>query len=372
MVALHEDTASSNIECDICDIGDPPVNRCTTCSHFLCEFCSQAHRRGRSTHSHSLISLEEAKKMGSVAVTKPLFCREHEGEVIKIFCETCKEAICRDCTIVKHRDHEYAFVKDAFTKSKESLMEILSEAKTNASVLKEAVGNVLEMEKNVNSNAKMTVQEVINYFNELSVCLDARRDELIGKVEELKNAKLKSLEIQREELETALGSVQSSVEFTERAFENGSKVEILNMLKQMASQLQGLNSAKRQLKPCVGDGFNFESNNHLKHDIIKCGAVTVVFKRYTYPIERPEVVVKRPGETNQYPSTTYSRQSVHVNFKDDNQLKHDIVNYGAVTDVSNKYKYPIEGPEGDIERPSETNQYPSTTYSRRAVQRKRH
>ena len=235
--------------------------------------------------------------MGSVAVTKPLFCREHEEEVIKLFCETCEEAIYRDCTIVKHRDHEYAFVKDAFTKSKESLMEILSEAKTNTSVLKEAVGNVLEMEKNVNSNAKMTVQEVINYFYELSVCLDARRDEMIGKVEEFKNAKLKSLEIQREELETALGSVQSSVEFTERAFENGSEVEILTMRKQMASRLQGLNSTKRQLKPCVDGGFNFKSDNQLKDDIVTCGVVTDV----VIDLE----VVDWSYLTKRYPSTTY-------------------------------------------------------------------
>ena len=276
MVALHEDSKNSNLECDICYKGDPPVNRCITCSHFLCEFCSQGHLRGRSTRSHKLISLEEAKKMGSVAMTKPLFCKEHEGEVIKLFCETCEEAICRDCTIVKHRDHNYAFVKEAFTKGKESLMKIISKTKTNTSVLKGAVESVLQMEESVRSSADMTVQEIIEYFDELSLCLNARCEELINKVDELKNAKLKSLEIQREDLETALGSMQSSVEFTERAFNNGSEVEILNMRKQMASRLQALNSAKRQLKPCVGSGFNFKGDNQLEHHIGTCGVVSDV------------------------------------------------------------------------------------------------
>ena len=298
MVALHEDSKNSNLECDICDSGDSPAYRCNTCSYFLCAFCSQGHRRGRSTRSHKLISLEEAKKMGSVAVTKPLVCKDHEGEVIKLFCETCEEAICRDCTIVKHRDHKYAFVKDAFTKGKESLVKLLSEAKTNTSGLKKAVADVLEMEKSVHSNAKTTVQEVTNYFNELSVCLDARRKELINNVEKVKNAKLKSLETQREELEFALGSVQSSVEFTERAFENGSEVEILNMRKQMASRLQGLNSAKRQLKPCVGDGFSFRGDKHLKHGIETCGVVTDV--QVTYHDDE-EAVYRPKLTTSQYP-----------------------------------------------------------------------
>jgi len=79
----------------------------------------------------------------------------------------------------------------------------------------------------------------------------------------------RSLEIQREDLKTALASMQSSVEFTEKAFENGSEVEILNMSKQM-------NSAKWQLEPCVDDGLKFKSGNQLKDEIVTFGAVTDV------------------------------------------------------------------------------------------------
>ena len=89
VVALHEDSGGSSLECDNCELGDPPVNRCVTCSYFLCEFCTVSHQRGRNTSSHSLMTLEEAKKMGSAAVTKPAICKEHDGEVIKLFCKTC-------------------------------------------------------------------------------------------------------------------------------------------------------------------------------------------------------------------------------------------------------------------------------------------
>ena len=160
VVALHEESETRKLECDICDTGDPPAKRCTTCSHFLCEFCTQAHRRARNTRSHNLVSLEEAKKMGSVAVTKPAICKEHDGEVIKLFCDTCEEAICRDCTIVKHRDHKYTFVKDAFSKGKESLLKSLADTKGKADVLERAVKGVLEMKKSVHSRADQTKQEV--------------------------------------------------------------------------------------------------------------------------------------------------------------------------------------------------------------------
>ncbi|PFX12653.1 Tripartite motif-containing protein 45 [Stylophora pistillata] len=235
MVSLHGDPESSKLECDNCESGDAPVNRCNTCCHFLCEFCTQAHRRGRGTSSHGVVSIEEAKKMGSVAVTKPSLCQEHDGELLKLFCETCDEAICRDCTIVKHREHQYTFVKDAFTKNKKGVVEILSRTKRQAGLLKKGIDGVLQMRRNVALNAEQAVQEVLNCFQKLSACLNARCEELIHDVEELKNMKEKTLEIQQEELEAALGSVQSSVEFTEKALENGSEVEILNMRKTYAS-----------------------------------------------------------------------------------------------------------------------------------------
>ena len=296
MVALHEDFESGNLKCDNCVGGDLPTNRCTTCSHFLCEFCTQAHQRGRNTQSHSLISLQEAKKMGSLCVTKPSFCNEHEGEVLKLFCMTCEEAICRDCTIVKHRGHEYTFVKDAFSKRKESLLKILSETKTKASTLKKGLTNVSEKKRSVNLCADQTVQEVIKCFRNLTACLDARRSELMCKIEEFRKGKLKSLEVQEEELETALGSVQSSVEFTEGAFESGSEVEILNMCKQMSSRLQNLNSAKWQLEPCTSEGLKFKPDNQQQNGGRTFSEATGLPKGY-------------------------------------NQLKHNIATFGVVTDV---------------------------------------
>ena len=273
MVALHEDSGGSSLECDICESGDPPVNRCATCSHFLCEFCTQAHRRGRNTSSHNLLSLEEAKRMGTAAVTKPAICKEHDGEVIKLFCETCEEAICRDCTIIKHRDHKYTFVKDAFAKGKENLLKILSEAETKVTSLTEAVAGVLEMKDNVNSYADETVQEVVECFTDLTASLNTRCHQLVTEIGELKNSKLKSLEIQQEQLETALASLQSSLDFTKKALENGSEVEILNMQKHFFSRLQDLTSTKCQLEPCINEGLKFTDDKRLKGDIDKFGAV---------------------------------------------------------------------------------------------------
>ena len=277
MVSLHGDSGSGSLECDNCESGDTPVYRCATCCHFLCEICTAAHKRGRSTKTHRLLSLEEAKEEGPVAVTRPSLCKEHDGEILKLFCETCDEAICRDCTIVKHREHKYTFVKDAFSKGKESVLKILSETKTKASVLQEALDGVAEVKRSVQSNAERTVREVFDCFQELTACLNTRCNELICSIEELKKAKLKSLEIQQGNLETALGSVQSSIEFTERALEHGSEVDFLNMRKQMSCRLQELNSARWRLEPSAHDHFKFLPDYQLQQALPSFGDITDVF-----------------------------------------------------------------------------------------------
>ena len=254
----------------------PPVNRCATCSHFLCEFCTAGHKRGRNTKTHNLLSLEEAKEAGSVAVTRPSLCKEHDGEILKLFCETCDEAICRDCTIVKHREHKYSFVKDAFSNRKDSVMKILLETKTKASTLRNALDRLSEISDSIQSRVEESVQDITNFFNDLTVCIDTRRNKLINEAKELGKTKLKSLEIQQEELKTALGTFQSSVEFTEKAFKNGSEVEILSMQGQISARLQDLNSAKLQLKPCADDAMKFEADNQLKQDIATSGVITDV------------------------------------------------------------------------------------------------
>ena len=40
-------------------------------------------------------------------------CSEHEEEELKLYCKTCQDVICGECTIVTHKGHNYVFLKDA-------------------------------------------------------------------------------------------------------------------------------------------------------------------------------------------------------------------------------------------------------------------
>ena len=63
------------------------------------------------------------------------------------------------------------------------------------------------------------------------------------------------------------------MDFTKKALENGSEVEILNMQKHFSSRLQDLTSTKCQLEPCINEGLKFKNDKRLKRDIDTFGAV---------------------------------------------------------------------------------------------------
>ena len=47
-----------------------------------------------------------------------LYCSQHQGKELDLYCETCGELICLHCTVKKHKDHQYDLVGDMFENHK--------------------------------------------------------------------------------------------------------------------------------------------------------------------------------------------------------------------------------------------------------------
>ena len=242
MMAIHANSCQQERECGNCDSGDRTVVRCDTCGHFLCEFCAAAHQRGRNTKTHALVSLDDVTNAPVAEAGKPTLCKEHAGEVLKYFCETCDKAICRECPIVDHQGHKCVNLKDAFAKAKDDLLKQLDEAKVNEMALSQSVGGITEAIQALETGAENTRTEVRNYFDELVQTVEQRRNELFRKIDELADNNKRGFTVRRDELTATLEIVRSDVELTERALQDGSQVDVLNMKKAMLNRLKNLSS----------------------------------------------------------------------------------------------------------------------------------
>ena len=157
-----------------------------------------------------------------------------------------------------YRDHKYQFVKDVY-QEKAAVNQLLGETKAKQSVLKDALKGVIEMKTRVQRAGERVVQQINISVDSLIEKLNDHRSSLLQQAGEIEQVKLERLQVQQEELELALSTVTSSVEFTEKALRDGSPVEVLSMKKQMTERLRELlNTGTWPLKPCTDDVICYE------------------------------------------------------------------------------------------------------------------
>lgn len=87
-----------------------------TCSVSLCGFCIQAHARQRSTLMHEVRYLSELKieDPDDDLVKSSIHCTLHPDHELKLFCTTCLQAACSNCTLLLHPGHKCEPVRKAF------------------------------------------------------------------------------------------------------------------------------------------------------------------------------------------------------------------------------------------------------------------
>ena len=257
-MALTDDQTSKKIVCDNCDNGDVAETRCEECGVFLCHFCTESHKRSRSTKHHKLTSMEELKaSAGPASVAEKLRCVKHKEELVKLYCNTCQATICRDCTIVDHQGHKYGFIEDVALGEKQKIQTNLNEVKQRKVRVQQGITSLKRFDEDLVAKKKSVLAGINQHFDELSKVMEAKRGELIQKATTLTSSKQKQIQAQREQLEMALASCESSIEFTEQAFKNGNDVQVLSMQKYILQSLEDLKRVKDQTQPCVTEDMTF-------------------------------------------------------------------------------------------------------------------
>ena len=251
LLRMQDSTSSGkSLICELCNSGDAGVSRCTNCSVFMCEFCVTAHKRIITFKGHKILSLEEVKAVGTEALVKPAFCEKHNGETLKLFCQTCQETICRDCTIVDHREHMYDFIADVAVKERDVVQSVLQQTKVKQRAIAEGLRAVQTKKNCVEKKVAEVNKQVDCFFDEQVKALEYYRANLKHEATMQGEQKVKHLESQAETLSLLLAQLMSSIEFADRAIADGDDVKLLSLKKQLIQRLSQLNSSQNQLEPC--------------------------------------------------------------------------------------------------------------------------
>ena len=272
--------------CSSCDEGSKASCQCRECNEYLCDNCVRAHQRVRLTKDHFIVRLAlqhtshglgpfgGAKAQPSPSPIQPVsdrppsYCEVHETEITRLFCDTCSQAICRECTMQEHLGHSFIYLQDAVENAKVVTLKLLADAKTGIKAISEGLQVTQQMSERVEARTQAVATEVMATTRRHMVALEERERELLRRVEKIRQVKAKSLHYQMDELKHGLSQLSNTVEAVQQALESGTDVDVLRTKDKIVSDMQKMRHLRGYLQPHEDDNILFTPPDTALHTAI--------------------------------------------------------------------------------------------------------
>ena len=196
--------------------------------------------------SHEIVSLDQLTEDVTNLVPpdqKIMQCSKHPGKELDLYCETCKEVICRDCILRVHRDHQYDLATDAFPQQKNVLIGCVEPAEQQLASVNKALEDLDTLRGEITSQHQALETKIRSRIGVIHEALKAREEELISQLDQMTGQKLKDVASQQDQLEMVATRLKSCCGFLQESLRTGSQVEILAMRKSFVQQVQDVTSS---------------------------------------------------------------------------------------------------------------------------------
>ena len=256
-------------------------------------------------------------------------CNDH-NKSLKVYCETCQQLICRDCTVSKrHRNHDYNPITESYPKHHQEVEADLTKVKTKVANITTAVTNLIIREREVTEQGE-DVKKQIHTHSQLIINLAQQSQRQLAKqVDTVVQQKIRLLTKQRNEAETVLKQLKGCEEFVEQSLKVGTQQQILrekqNMVQVMTTVNQDVNPVVFQ--PIEEADITFTSNQTLadKYEDIgqlksKTFGKSVLIKNACYVGKKSTMTLNLQTQDGSPFSVPLSLVSCELSSADDSQL----------------------------------------------------
>ena len=192
--------------CDECE-KNKAEKHCSHCDSFLCSSCSNELHSRRSMKNHSItpINLSLNKSTVALPISSPIICyfkcNFHNQRTKELFCMTCNECVCVDCTNDSHFNHAFTSVFKKVQNIKEEWKKAVEE------VSNDLINNHLQ-ETNIQYE---NLLKVINQMDEEIILLE----EKLKILNEKKERKIKEMKKMKESKENVNQTTRFLLSFIE-------------------------------------------------------------------------------------------------------------------------------------------------------------
>ncbi|XP_038071213.1 E3 SUMO-protein ligase RanBP2-like [Patiria miniata] len=228
---LQNTSQRKALVCEACDQKNRAVSRCLDCSMFLCKHCQTAHRRIPACSQHRVAALDDLtcgkkaqavkKQQGLAGCSKHPGCRERSG----IYCETCKELLCKECVALKlersgtrnvqdcHPNHQSSRVESAATKKRSAVRQMISQlGNQRLSEFKSAAQSMVTKGSDFDNHTFQLEQQVKRFANKVRVDICAEEASLLQTISKIRRDQAKILDNCGAKMNTAIECMLDATE----------------------------------------------------------------------------------------------------------------------------------------------------------------
>ncbi|CAG5048314.1 unnamed protein product [Parnassius apollo] len=211
------DNEDIGVLCDLCNSDNKAESRCRQCLVSVCSSCGKDHGKQKSTTRHSLEPIEPPMK----------YCSQHPRSELSVYCATCQQVICRDCSMISHAGHALASAARAAAERVRLLRDACERAKLVPENVDRAARTLNVEALEADEHASQVEAEVRAWAEQYKRAVDAHTRALCAAAARARARQRQRTERTHQLLQQRADLAQHAVRFTEELVSEGRQEEVL-------------------------------------------------------------------------------------------------------------------------------------------------
>ncbi|XP_056434996.1 transcription intermediary factor 1-alpha, partial [Gadus chalcogrammus] len=284
--------------CMSCDDNTEATGYCVECVEFLCVTCIEAHQRVKFTRDHTIRQKEEmSPEAVGMSTQRPVFCDVHKQEPLKLFCETCDRLTCRDCQLLKHKDHNYQFLEDAYRNHRQYLENMTQQLQQKRKAIEEVSTCISSGLQQVDENRKLVTNEIKKSICSLIMEINRKGKILVNQLETLTKDHEIGLKKQQDEVSSLTRHLDHVIRFTKWATSSHSTTALLYCKRLILFQIHYLMRANCNPSIVPQSSVRFQCRSGFWASNVDLGSLLVERAPGRQPVANPPMPPRGEGSS---------------------------------------------------------------------------
>ena len=175
-------------------------------------------------------------------------CPKH-NDPLKVYCETCCQVICRDCTIsTEHNEHKYYLISECYPKHRQEIEAIIEAVQHKIADLNTAVTQLDTTKRKVIEQGEQLQEQINTHAQQIIDQVQRSRQHLSQQLHNIVKQKTQLLAAQRQQAQRLHTQLNTCQEMIEHSLKEWTEQQILTEKHTMINQM---NTATQHVDPTL-------------------------------------------------------------------------------------------------------------------------